>query len=88
VPLAPRIQTRIIRAERPKPQAPAEATSTAIQDQVDLSIRPVLQEALDRDEALILLGRTMGQLAGLDKDSLDSLHQLKGNRAVSLLSGA
>lgn len=87
VPLIPKVQTRTVKpAAESRPQTGVVGSPTFGRDSFDLSTRPEPAPAMTRDEAFILLGRTIGQISdNLDRETLNNIHDVKGNRAVNLL---
>ncbi len=85
VPLFPGVQTRTVQPNRSSregsgPDRPRSGIT------VNLKSGTGRTSDLSRDEAFILLGRTMAQLGrGEDKSSIDALHRVRGDRAVDLL---
>ena len=86
VPLFPGIQTdRTVQTTRSS-RVKSEPTRSGSADTVSLKSGSARTSDLSRDEAFILLGRTLAQLDGEDDGpAIDTLHQVRGDRAVDLL---
>ena len=85
VPLFPRVQQRTVQPDR-SPWEKTEPPEPRDGITVNLKAKTKQTSNLSRDEAFILLGRTMSQLGGADGGhQLDGLHQVRGDRAVGLL---
>jgi|GEM_PF-7118835 len=86
VPLFPKIQTRTIRLGADAPARPANSKGAGEGDVIDLVPRASHDSELSRDEAFIVLGKTMALLDRTESpEEVNGLHRIKGNRAVGLL---
>jgi hypothetical protein len=86
VPLFPKVQTRTLRLGADAPAGPARIEEPGTGDVIDLVPRSGHGSELSRDEAFILLGKTMTLLGRAESpDEVNELHRIKGNRAVGLL---
>ena len=86
VPLFPKVQTRTLRSGAQPPAGPVRPEPPEKGDVIDLVSRSDRDSDLSRDEAFILLGKTMNLLGRTEgPEEVNGLHRIKGNRAVGLL---